>query len=122
MSSITPGVFAAFTAATVITVTYLALPSAQQPASTLKAPSFQVDANWPTIPNNWVLGEVSSIAVDPRDHIWVLHRPASIPADRRANAAPPVLEFDTAGKLLSSWGGPADGFDWPDREHGIYAD
>ena len=47
---------------------------------------------------------------------------ASIPADRRANAAPPVLEFDAAGKLLSSWGGPGDGYDWPDREHGIYAD
>ena len=88
----------------------------------MRAPSFQVDPAWPTIPNNWVLGEVSSIAVDPRDHIWVLHRPASIPADRRANAAPPVLEFDTSGKLLSSWGGAADGYDWPDREHGIFAD
>ena len=122
MTAITSRTFATFTAATVITVAFLALPNAQQPASTLRAPSFQVDTNWPTIPNNWVLGEVSSIAVDPRDHIWVLHRPASIPADRRANAAPPVLEFDVAGKLLSSWGGQADGYDWPDREHGIYAD
>ena len=96
--------------------------AAQQSPSPMRAPSFQVDPAWPTIPNNWVLGEVSSIAVDPRDHIWVLHRPASIPADRRANAAPPVLEFDAAGKLLGSWGGPADGYDWPDREHGIFAD
>jgi hypothetical protein len=93
-----------------------------QQGAPLRAPSFQVDPAWPTIPNNWVLGEVSSIAVDPRDHIWVLHRPASIPADRRANAAPPVLEFDAAGTLLGSWGGPADGYDWPDREHGIFAD
>ncbi len=105
---------------------FLAWPAAQQaaptPTPTLRAPTFQVDSSWPTIPNNWVLGEVTSIAVGPRDHIWVLHRPASIPADRRANAAPPVLEFDTAGKLLGSWGGPGDGYDWPDREHGIYAD
>lgn len=100
----------------------LMLSGAQQPGPARRAPTFQVDPNWPSIPNNWVLGEVSSIAVDARDHIWVLHRPASIPAERRANAAPPVLEFDTAGKLLGSWGGPGEGYDWPDREHGIYAD
>jgi DNA-binding beta-propeller fold protein YncE len=87
-----------------------------------RPPVFQVDPKWPAIPNNWVLGEVSSIAVDSRDHIWVLHRPRSIPADRRANAAPAVLEFDTAGKLLGSWGGPGEGYDWPEREHGIYVD
>jgi DNA-binding beta-propeller fold protein YncE len=93
-----------------------------QQASAPKPPVFQVDPKWPTIPNNWVLGEVSSITVDSRDHIWVLHRPASIPADKRANAAPPVLEFDTEGKLLGSWGGPGEGYDWPEREHGIFAD
>ncbi|HEX5108790.1 MAG TPA: hypothetical protein VFV95_10100 [Vicinamibacterales bacterium] len=92
------------------------------PPSVLRPPVFSVDPGWPTIPNNWVLGEVSSIAVDSKDHIWVLHRPASIPADRRAQAAPPVLEFDTAGKLLSSWGGPGTGYDWPEREHGIWVD
>ena len=95
--------------------------SAQQ-GSTLKPPTFQVDPSWPVVPNNWVLGEVSSIAVDGRDHIWVLHRPRSIPADKRANAAPPVLEFDTSGKLLASWGGDGEGFDWPEREHGITID
>ena len=131
MPAITPRSLATFTAALLV-ISFLAWPVPSEPAgrvegpaaqqATLRAPSFQVDAGWPTIPNNWVLGEVSSIAVDPRDHIWVLHRPASIPADRRANAAPPVLEFDAAGKLISSWGGPADGYDWPDREHGIYAD
>jgi hypothetical protein len=93
----------------------------QQPG-TLRPPVFDVDPAWPTIPNNWVLGEVTSIAVDSRDHIWVLHRPRSIPAERRAQAAPPVLEFDTAGRLLGSWGGDGDGYDWPEREHGIFVD
>ena len=49
-------------------------------------------------------------------------------------AAPSVLEFDTAGKLLRAWGGPADpgwlashckasaGCIWPNSEHGIYVD
>ena len=95
---------------------------AQQPASTARPPRFQVDPKWPVIPSDSVLGEVTSIAVDSRDHIWVLHRPRSIPSERRANAAPPVLEFDADGKLLSSWGGPADGYDWPEREHGIFVD
>jgi hypothetical protein len=71
--------------------------------SSRRAPTFQVDPGWPTIPNDWVLGEVSSISVDSRDHIWVLHRPRSIPEAQRAKAAPPVLEFDTSGKLISSW-------------------
>ena len=100
---------------------FVVAPIAQQ-QSTQRAPAFQVDPKWPTIPNNWVLGEVTSIAVDSRDHVWVLHRPRSIPAERRANAAPPVLEFDTAGTLLGSWGGDAPGYDWPEREHGIYVD
>ena len=90
--------------------------------SPVRPPTFQVDPSWPTIPNDWVLGEVSSISVDSRDHIWVLHRPRSIPEAQRAKAAPPVLEFDTSGKLLASWGGNGDGFDWPEREHGIFVD
>jgi DNA-binding beta-propeller fold protein YncE len=101
---------------------WLGAAAAAPQASTPAPPQFQVDPKWPTIPNNWVLGEVSSIAVDPEDHIWVLHRPRSIPAERRANAAPPVLEFDQAGRLLRSWGGPDGGYDWPEREHGIHVD
>src|SRR6187397_1765584 len=93
-----------------------------QSTSSLKVPMFQVDAAWPTLPNNWVLGEVTSISVDRKDRIWVLHVPQSVPEAQRANAAPPVLEFDAAGKLLSSWGGPANGAVWLGREHGIFVD
>ena len=95
--------------------------AAQQPG-TLRPPTFTVDPAWPSIPNNWVLGEVTSIATDSRDHIWVLHVPGSIPESQRANAAPPVLEFDQAGKLLTSWGGPTGGEQWLGREHGIFVD
>ena len=91
-------------------------------AQPLKAPEFEVDPKWPSIPNNWVLGEVTSISVDRKDHIWVLHVPQSIPEAQRANAAPPVLEFDAAGKLLASWGGPGEGGEWLGREHGIFVD
>jgi DNA-binding beta-propeller fold protein YncE len=36
--------------------------------------------------------------------------------------APPVLEFDQAGNLLRHWGGPGNGYDWPDSNHGITID
>jgi DNA-binding beta-propeller fold protein YncE len=106
-------------------VTPAAVAGAQQStqqAGTPRPPQFTLDPSWPVVPNMWVLGEVTSVAVDSRDHVWVLHRPRSIPAAQRANAAPPVLEFDTSGKLLSSWGGDAPGYEWPEREHGIYVD
>src|SRR5262245_3018165 len=90
--------------------------------STSRAPAFRVDPAWPTIPNDWVLGEVTSISVDRNDNIWVLHVPQSIPEAQRANAAPPVLQFDPSGKLLTSWGGPGEGKQWLGREHGIFVD
>src|SRR5215467_5433360 len=102
-----------------LTVGSAALLIAQSPP---KAPQFSVDPNWPLMPNNWVLGEVTSISVDRNDHIWVLHVPQSIPEAQRANAAPPVLEFDAAGKLLTSWGGPGTSSVWPGREHGFFVD
>src|SRR5262249_34565559 len=36
--------------------------------------------------------------------------------------APPVLEFDQEGNLINKWGGPGEGFDWPESNHGITID
>src|SRR4030095_518170 len=33
-----------------------------------------------------------------------------------------VLEFEQQGTLVSSWGGPGAGYEWPQLEHGIYVD
>jgi hypothetical protein len=97
-------------------------------------PSYKVDADWPKqLPNNWIMGQVSGIAVDREDHVWVLQRPGSNAKDDLAAAqtppvsqccfaAPPVLEFDGAGKLMQSWGGPGSGYDWPASEHSIFVD
>src|ERR1051326_5861139 len=107
----------------VLAVVCLSLPvKIDAGAPQLKAPVFELDPNWPQIPNNWVLGETTSISVDSHDHIWVLHVPQSIPEAQRANAAPPVLEFDQSGRLLTSWGGPGKSDVWPGREHGIFVD
>src|SRR5439155_18903396 len=37
-------------------------------------------------------------------------------------AAPFVLEFDPTGKLLSNWGGPGQGYQWPQSPGGIAVD
>src|SRR5262249_16039506 len=88
-------------------------------------PQFEVDAFWPKpLPNKWILGQVSGIATDRYDRIWVVRRPASLtPRVRAAEqnpseakccvAAPPVLVFDQSGNLLRHWGGPGEGFQWP---------
>ena len=60
-----------------------------QARSAPRPPEFKVDPTWPTIPNNWVLGEVTSISVDRHDNIWVLHVPQSVPEAQRANARVP---------------------------------
>jgi DNA-binding beta-propeller fold protein YncE len=81
---------------------------------------FQVDPAWPTIPNGWSLGQVSSAAADSNDHIWVLHRSRTIRTGQRTG--PPVMEFDAAGRYVQGWGGPGDGYEWPRSEHGVYVD
>ena len=92
----------------------------------IQVPLFAVDPSWPQpLPNNWILGAVAGIAVDNKDHVWVVHRPSTLqPNETRSiwRAAPPVLEFDADGRLLQSWGGPGPGYEWPDLEHGIYVD
>ena len=47
---------------------------AQASATTRQVPVFEVDPAWPKLPNNWVVGHVASVAVDRRDHVWMLHR------------------------------------------------
>jgi NHL repeat len=85
-------------------------------------PIFQVDPSWPKLPNNWVMGIVSSVTVDRRDHVWILHRPGTVQESLKARAAPPVLEFDADGTFMTAWGGPGQGYDWPVTEHGITVD
>jgi hypothetical protein len=86
-------------------------------------PTFELDKTWPPkLPNGWVMGQMSSVAIDRRDHVWLLHRPRFVPADQKAHRAPPVLEFDAAGKFVQGWGGPGSAYEWPENEHGIFVD
>jgi DNA-binding beta-propeller fold protein YncE len=91
-------------------------------STTPRLPSLRVEPSWPSIPNGWIYGEVSSIAVDRQDRVWILHRPLTVPQEQRAKAAPPVTVYDSEGHFVRSWGGSGTGYDWPEREHGIYID
>ena len=92
-------------------------------------PRFKVDPFWGRdLPDDWILGQVAGVAVDAQDHVWIVHRPRTLDARQRGEEgmccvpAPPVIEFASDGSVLRSWGGPGEGFEWPDNEHGIYVD
>ena len=97
-------------------------------------PRYQVDPLWmKAMPDNWIFGQVSSVAVDERDHVLVLHRPNTLHADEKGRhqnpptnrccvSAPPVIEYDANGNTVRGWGGPGQGYDWPKQEHGIHVD
>src|SRR5882672_7890559 len=103
-------------------------------AAAVMAPRFEVNPLWPKpLPNHWILGQTIGVSVDAQDHIWIIHRGGSLePGEVHATTkppiaqccapAPPVLEFDQAGNLLRHWGGPGQGYNWPDSNHGITID
>src|SRR2546422_6130612 len=87
-------------------------------AEVVQAPVFEVDPLWPKpLPNHWILGMAIGVSVDAQDHIWIIHRQASLANNEKSAslnpplavcclAAPPVLEFNQAGNLIGHWGGP----------------
>lgn len=105
-----------------------------QDSGGVEAPMFEVDPLWPKpLPNHWVLGSAIGVTVDSEDHIWIVHRgngnlrtelgaSTDPPTGECCLPAPNVLEFDQEGNLLNSWGGPGDGYDWPESNHGITVD
>jgi hypothetical protein len=90
-------------------------------AQSTAIPQFELEAGWLKVPAKWRLGNTSAVSVDGDGHVWVLHRPRTLPDDLRAMAAPPVLEFDNAGNFIQGWGG-AGAYEWPENEHGLHVD
>lgn len=99
------------------------------------APSFQVDPFWPKpLPNHWILGRTIGVAVDDRDHVYIVHRDQDDMFGGRTEIglknglsecctpAPPVIEFDPEGNVVNAWGGPGEGYTWPASNHGIEVD
>ncbi len=77
---------------------------------------YRLVPDWPTLPasmkgpsgRKW--GEVIRVHVAPGGNVWVFHRcfndqpNGDATCVNRGNANPPILEFDSAGKLLRSFG------------------
>jgi DNA-binding beta-propeller fold protein YncE len=109
---------------------FAAIPS----ANAAEALQFTVDPAWPkTLPNKWILGEIGGMATDAQNNVWVLQRPRSLTEDEKGAAlnpprsqccmpAPSVIQFDSAGNVKSAWGGPGQGYQWPEREHALRLD
>jgi hypothetical protein len=108
---------------------------AEAQGSSVSAPVFEVDPFWPKpLPNNWLLGWTIGVWADEQDYVWVIHRGAgglhnnergaelSPPIAECCRTAPPILVFDPEGNLVKSWGGPGQGYEWPQSNHGVHVD
>ena len=74
------------------------------------------------------------MAVDAQDHIWIVHRGAALERmETYAAAKPPAVGMlrcplrrswnsTRPATLIGHWGGPGQGYDWPETNHGITVD
>ncbi len=100
-------------------------------------PRFKVDAAWPKVPDDLMIGQVPGLAIDGEDNVWILQRPNSLgfsdtglaqepPIAVCCKPAPHVMRFAPGGALLDAWGGPAHVpqiggvSQWPANVHGLH--
>src|SRR5579872_3755612 len=80
-------------------------------------PHYEVDPSWPKpLPNRWVTGEMGGVCVDSQDHVFIVQRVSDVGGMdghlegltndelNAGQAAPPIIEFDTQGSVVNSWG------------------
>jgi hypothetical protein len=106
-------------------------------------PKFELVRGWAKIPEHFSIGDVTGLACDPDDHLWLIHRSSMSDAGPRRPPkpkmtwaepmedlpvapglvpAPPVMEFDPDGNYLRGWGGPGEGYEWPLYAHSMHID
>lgn len=101
-----------------------------------RPPLFGVDPEWPReLPNDWILGAITGVFVDGRDHVWVTHLPETLTPEEIAAAqdppmgeccrtAPVVIELDPDGYVVQGWGDPTAQpvEEFPRNAHGVFVD
>jgi hypothetical protein len=105
-----------------------------QGAADPMVPKFEADPFWPKpYPNHWVIGNVIGLDVDPKDNVWIVHRPGTLENQESrltrnesicCTAAPDVLAFNPAGNVIHAWGRDdaaktVPSHDWPTSNHGV---
>ena len=86
-----------------------------------EAPRFRVDPAWPKIPNS---GNSDRWPVS-RSTRRITCGSCSDPArsvKRRRDGQRHRSWNDEAGNFIQAWGGPGQGYEWPNSEHGVYID
>ncbi|HEY5616366.1 MAG TPA: hypothetical protein VIK60_00390 [Vicinamibacterales bacterium] len=75
-------------------------------AQTRTPPRYQADVNWPKpLPNRWVLGGLGGVCVDAQGHVFILNRQDVLENElNTGRLAPPIIEFDSEGNVVNSWG------------------
>ena len=97
------------------------------------APVYKVDPFWPKpLPNKWSIQQVVDVQIDKDDHVWMVNRLDARPDEMAAATKPPraeccvpgpeILEFDTAGNLIKSWGSQDAVPGWPVRLQSMNVD
>jgi len=81
----------------------LVAPSAHRPDA---VPRYEPVANWPQLPPGSKFGDMTAVATDAADRVYVFHR-----------GKQPIMVFDKNGKFLRSWGD-----DLIDTAHGLRID
>jgi len=90
-------------------------------ASNAQSLKYELDASWPKpLPEKWITGQLGGVCTDAHDHIAVVNR-RDITAEEAETGvqAPPILIFDQAGALVTSFGDPNV---VPNSIHGCFFD
>src|SRR5688572_25979286 len=117
----------------IVFVTVVVIAAAPAPLAQGTVPVLEVDPFWPKMPEKFIFGPVRGLAIDAQDHVWIAQDGSGLSADIRGAAAtppqaeccmpaPPIMEFDAEGNYIKGWGGPGEGYDWPQQIHGLYID
>jgi hypothetical protein len=98
-----------------------------------QVPTFEVNPVWPQpLEYPFILGPVSGVTVAPDGNVIILTRQDGFNQGNEINSvtgtgscctpAPAVTEYAPDGRIVRQWGGPGDGYQWPQRPHGIAID
>src|SRR5260370_1150037 len=52
-------------------------------------PTFEMEKDWPKVPPQWKVGDVSSFTTDAQGNVWLIHRPRTLKGEDLKKASPP---------------------------------